>query len=69
MVLPSVLQLLQAGLLEDEGACGWLPLRSRCPKDEAHRSFTHCLVPCSVVSSVTVSIMGLATMSCQHSRY
>ncbi|KAL0039295.1 hypothetical protein WJX79_002127 [Trebouxia sp. C0005] len=33
----SYLQLLQTGLLEDEGASCWLPARCRCPMDERHR--------------------------------
>ncbi|KAL0053598.1 hypothetical protein WJX82_008133 [Trebouxia sp. C0006] len=33
----TYLHLLQAGLLEDEGASCWLPSRCRCPVDERHR--------------------------------
>ncbi|KAL0017893.1 hypothetical protein WJX77_002793 [Trebouxia sp. C0004] len=33
----TYLQLLQAGLLEDEAASCWLPSRCRCPMDEKHR--------------------------------
>ncbi len=39
-----MMQLLQAGLLEDEGASCWLPSRCRCPMDERHR-----LLACAIV--------------------